>query len=595
MEQKAFGGGEFLIVDASHEEVFTPEDFDEDQRLMGKAAEDFSLGEVVPRTDELEDINPELLRRLLKKAADLGLVSLEIPEVYGGAGMDYVSSTLVGEKMHQGVLPFMMLYGMQTSVGTLPLLLFGTPEQKEKYLPIVGNGDMVSTYALTEPQHGSDALGAETTAILSEDGKYYILNGQKQFSTNAGLTDLMSTYAQVDGEKFTAFLVERKWDGISLDAEEDKMGLHGCSTRSIIFQDVKVPVENVLGEVGRGHVVALNALNIGRLKVGVFSTGWMKTLIPEVVKYAKGRIQFGKPICEFGLIRHKIAEMVIRCYVLESMVYRTANLLDNAIGEIDLATEESAKKMEAALREYAIEGSINKVFGSEALDFVADECVQTMGGYGFIRGNLIERSYRDQRIQRIWEGTNEINRMLIVNMLMKVAKKGHLALFDAIKEAGSESGDTGSDKNPDQVLGAQKKILKTAKKAALMVMGLALEKYGDQLEDEQEVLALIADMAIGIFAMESALLRALKNLSKLGEDKSRMHIAAASVFINDTFPRLILMARNIAAATSEGEDLSANLTALTGLDMLLDVNAIALREEIVEKTIPIARYPFAQL
>jgi alkylation response protein AidB-like acyl-CoA dehydrogenase len=589
-------GGQFLTADVHPEEIFTPEDFTMEQRLVGKSAEEFAFGELVPRMDEFEPLNSDLLKSLMRKVGNLGFLSMDIPEDYGGSSMDMVSSALVTERIHQGVSSFMLVYVMQTGVGSLPILLFGTPEQKQKYLPKLGSGETIGTYALTEPNHGSDALGAETTAVLSEDGRYYVLNGQKQFSSNSGFTDVMSTYAQVDGTLFTAFIVERDWQGISLGEEELKMGLHGSSTRSIFFQDVKVPVENVLGEIGKGHVVALTALSIGRFKLGAMAVGWAKALIAEAVKHAKSRIQFGKPICEFGLVQHKIAEMVIRTYVAESMVYRTAHLLDLTLEGIGPEPEEASVMIGEALREYAIEGSINKIFGTELLDYVADESVQIMGGYGYIQGNLIERSYRDSRINRIWEGTNEINRLLIVNTLLKCATEGKLSLFNAVKEVENQILRNRPEAFEDHtILEAQQNSVMIAKKITLVTTYMAIEKYKDGLRDEQEVSALIADMTIQVYAIESALLRALKGIERKGEDKSRMHIAATLVYINDTLPKVFLMANQVLAAVCEGEQLKDHLLAWERFTHFLPINTIPFRRQIAERVLKVARYPLSQL
>jgi alkylation response protein AidB-like acyl-CoA dehydrogenase len=346
-----------------------------------------------------------------------------MPEVFGGSELDKVSSMLIAEKLCFGVSGFMAAYGVQTGIGSLPIVLFGSPEQKKKYLPRIASAEIVAAYALTEPGHGSDALGAEARAVLSEDGKHYILNGTKQFITNAGFADLFITYAQIDETKFTSFIVEKKWDGVSVDEEEKKMGMHGSSTRAVIFQNVKVPVENLLGELGKGHVVALNTLNVGRFKIAPMVVGSAKSIFSEAVKYSKGRVQFGKPICEFGLIKQKIADMLIKIYVVESMAYRTAFLLDMALEGIDPTKADAGAKTGEAIRKYALECSINKVFGTEMLDFVVDECVQIFGGYGYIQDYPAEGAYRDSRINRIWEGTNEINRMLIVDTLMRAAMK----------------------------------------------------------------------------------------------------------------------------------------------------------------------------
>ena len=589
--EKLFKGGEFLIVDALPEEIFTPEDFNKEQQMIAKSAEEFGIGEIVAKSDDLVELNPELVRSLLKKAGDLGFLGADMPEIYGGSELDKVSSSLVTEWISQGISGFAVAYSAHTGIGSLPIVLFGTPEQKEKYVPKLASAEMVGAFALTEPGHGTDALTSDTTAVLSEDGKYYILNGQKQFITNAGFADLFITFAQVDGEKFSSFIIERNWDGISLDEEEKKMGVHGSSTRAVIFQDVKVPVENVLGEVGRGHIVALNTLSIGRYKISPLAVGSAKLLISEGVKYAKGRVQFGRPICEFGLIKHKIAEMVIKTYVNESMVYRTAGLLDMTLVGIDPSSEEAGAKTGEALRKYALECSINKVFGSEMLDYIVDECVQIMGGYGYIQDNLVESAYRDSRINRIWEGTNEINRLLIVDMMMKAARKGELPLVEAIKKVTGEllslRPQMGEEK---EVLENERRMVSMTKKIGLIAAGAATQKYMEKLAGQQEIVALIADIVIQIFAMESVLLRTLKKIQKDGKEKSKIHIAATRVYINDVFPKTDLMARQIFAAISEGEELKTQLMALKKLARYTPINCIDLRREIADSVIPTASY-----
>jgi len=595
-ELKLFKGGEFLITDALPEEVFTPEDFTNEQRLIAKSAEEFGLGELAPRRDELEELNEELLKSLLRSAGELGLLSTDMPEIYGGSELDKVSSVLVTEKINQGIGGFLLAYGVQTGIGSLPIVFFGTPEQKKKYLPKLASGEMIGAYALTESAHGSDALTAETTAVLSEDGKYYIVNGQKQFISNAGFCDLILTYAQVDGTQFTGFIIERKWDGISVDEEEKKMGMHGASTRSVIFQDVKVPVENVLGEVGRGHVVALNTLNIGRYKLGAATVGVCKFLIADAIKYAKTRIQFGRPISEFGLIKHKIAEIVIKIYVNESIGFRIAGLLDLALQGIDPSKEDAGKKTGEALRKYALECSINKVFGSEVLDYTVDECVQIMGGYGYIQDNLIESAYRDSRINRIWEGTNEINRLLIVDRLMKASMKGELPLLDAIKAVMEDLMSYRPSMSEEEgLLEKEQKMVAHAKKMGLLAAGAATKKYMDKLANEQEVVALIADIIIEIFAMESALLRARKKFQKDGEEKSKIHIAATRVYINDSFQRVDIMTKQVFAAISEGEELRTQLMGLKKFARFTPINTIALRREIADSVIPVARYNLTKI
>ncbi len=589
--EKLFKGGEFLVVDALPEEIFTPEDFNKEQQMIAKSAEEFGIGEIAAKSDDLVELNPELVRSLLKKAGDLGFLGADMPEIYGGSELDKVSSSLVTEWISQGITSFAVAYGAHTGIGSLPIALFGTPEQKKKYVPKLASGEMVGAFALTEPGHGTDALTSDTTAVLSEDGKYYILNGQKQFITNAGFADLFITFAQVDGEKFSSFIVERNWDGISLDEEEKKMGVHGSSTRAVIFQDVKVPVENVLGEVGRGHIVALNTLSIGRYKISPLAVGSAKILISEGVKYAKGRIQFGRPISEFGLIKHKIAEMVIKTYVNESMVYRSAGLLDMTLEEIDPSSEEAGAKTGEALRKYALECSINKVFGSEMLDYIVDECVQIMGGYGYIQDNLVESAYRDSRINRIWEGTNEINRLLIVDMMMKAARKGELPLVEAIKKVTGEllslRPHMGEEK---EVLENERRMVSMTKKIGLIAAGAATQKYMEKLAGQQELVALIADIVIQTFAMESVLLRTLKKIQKDGKEKSEIHIAATRVYINDVFPKIDLLARQIFGAISEGEELKTQLMALKKLARYTPINCIDLRREIADSIIPTASY-----
>ncbi|MBW1771681.1 MAG: acyl-CoA dehydrogenase family protein [Deltaproteobacteria bacterium] len=588
---KHFKGGEFLLVDALPEEIFTPEDFDKEHELIAKSAEEFGIGEVLAKREELEEVNPELLKGLLRKAGELGFLGADIAEVFGGSELDKVSSTIITERISQGITGFSVTFAVQTGIGSLPIVLFGTPAQKEKYLPGLASAELVAAYALTEPAHGSDALSAETTAVLSEDGKYYVLNGQKQFITNAGFADLFLTYAQVDGKHFTSFIVESEWDGVSVDKEEEKMGVHGSSTRAVIFQDVKVPVENVLGEIGRGHVVALNTLNVGRYKLGAFTVGGGKVLLGEAVKYAKSRIQFGKPICEFGLIKHKIAEMAIRIYANESMVYRTAGLLDLTLKGIDPTKEDAGKQTGDALKRYALECSINKVYGSEMLDFAVDESVQILGGYGYIKEYFAEAAYRDSRINRIWEGTNEINRLIIVNTVMRAALKGELPLMEVIQKLTQELLTYRPDMSEAEgLLETEQKLVANAKKITLLSAGASAQKYMEKLADEQEIVALIADMIIEVFAMESILLRALKKARKDGEEKAQIHVAVARVYVNDAFPKIDLMAKQIFAAISEGEELRTQLMALKRLARFTPINAIALRREIADSIIPVARY-----
>lgn len=595
-KEKLFKGGEFLITDALPEEVFTPEDYSKDQRLVAQSAEEFAIKELLARSEQLREVNYELLKQLLLKAGELGFLGADMPEVFGGSELDKVSSMLIAEKLCFGVSGFMAAYGVQTGIGSLPIVLFGSPEQKKKYLPGIASAEIVAAYALTEPGHGSDALGAEARAVLSEDGKHYILNGTKQFITNAGFADLFITYAQIDETKFTSFIVERKWDGVSVDEEEKKMGMHGSSTRAVIFQNVKVPVENVLGELGKGHVVALNTLNVGRFKIAPMVVGSAKSVFSEAVKYSKGRVQFGKPICEFGLIKQKIADMLIKIYVVESMAYRTAFLLDMALEGIDPTKADAGAKTGEAIRKYALECSINKVFGTEMLDFVVDECVQIFGGYGYIQDYPAEGAYRDSRINRIWEGTNEINRMLIVDTLMRAAMKGELPLLQVIQQATQDLLTFRPEMTePEGTLEKEKKLVSMAKKIALLTAGAAVQKYMEKLGNQQEIVAMISDVIIEIFAMESALLRTLKKVQKEGEEKSAIQIAATRVYINDAFAKSEWLAKQIFASLAEGEELRTQLMALKRLSRNTPINTVTLRRQIADSVIPVARYHLTKM
>jgi alkylation response protein AidB-like acyl-CoA dehydrogenase len=586
-------GGAFLIESISPQEIFTPEEFSEEQALIGKAATEFVVGEIQPQADDIEAQKEGLLPSLVKKAGELGLLSGDITEEDGGQGLDKVSVLLMMEKMSQGGGSFMVAYAVHTGIGSLPIIFFGNRDQKKRYLPKIATGEMITAYALTEPEAGSDALNAKTTAMLSPDGKYYILNGQKQFISNAGFADVFVTYAKVDGDKFTSFIVERKFEGVSVDEEENKMGMKGSSTRSVIFTDAKVPVENVLGEVGRGHIVAFNTLNIGRFKLGAGCVGSSKNALQDAVAYAKQRVQFGKPIAEFGLIKHKIAEMAIRTFAVESMVYRTAALVDRILQHIDHHAEDVGVQMAKGIEEYAIEDSINKVYASEMLDYIVDEAVQIHGGYGYIHDYPIERGYRDSRINRIWEGTNEINRLLIMGMLTKRAMKNRLPVLVAAQKVANELLTLRPKVEADDgKLTLQKEMVEMSKKIALLVAGAAVQKYMMKLEEEQEILASISDIVIEVFAMESALLRALKSMERFGNEKFHIQKAMVQVYVNDAFERIEGFAKRAFAAIAEGDTLRTQLSALKKLTRFTPVNTISLRREIADAVIKIGRYPF---
>ena len=586
-------GGAFLLESISPQEVFTPEEFNEEQRLIAKAATEFTIGELEPVRDDIETQKEGLLPELLRKAGELGLLSGDIPEEYDGQALDKVSVILMMEKMSQGGGSFMTAYAVHTGIGSLPIIFFGNKDQKKRYLPKIASGEKIMAYALTEPEAGSDALNAKTTAVLSPDGKYYLLNGQKQFISNAGFADVFVTYAKVDGNKFTSFIVDRNFEGVSLDEEENKMGVKGSSTRSVIFSDAKVPVENVLGEVGKGHVVAFNTLNIGRFKLGGGCLGGSKVALQEAVSYAKKRVQFGRPIAEFGMIKQKIAEMVIRTFTLESMVYRTAALVDRILKKIDYNADDAGIQMANGIEEYAIEDSINKVYSSEVLDYIVDEGVQIHGGYGYIHDYPIERGYRDSRINRIWEGTNEINRLLIVDMLTKRAMKGRLPVLVAAQKVANELLTLRPKvETDDGKLTLQKEMVEISKKIALLVAGAAVQKYMAKLADEQEILALISDIIIEVFAMESALLRALKSMERTGDEKAQIQKAIVRVYTNDGFNRVEGFAKQALSAIAEGDTLRTLLSGLKKLTRFTPVNTVALRREIANYTIKMGRYPF---
>ena len=592
-ESKFIKGGAFLIESISPQEIFTPEELTEEQRLIAKAATEFIMGEVEPQIDDIEAKKEGLLPSLIKKAGELGLLSGDIAEEYGGQGLDKVSVLLMMEKMTQGGGSFMATYGVQTGIGSLPIIFFGNKDQKKRYLPKIATGEMIIAYALTEPEAGSDALNAKTVAMLSPDKKYYILNGQKQFITNAGFADVFVTYAKVDGDKFTSFIVEKKFEGVSVDEEENKMGMKGSSTRSVIFTDAKVPVENVLGEVGKGHVVAFNTLNIGRFKLGAGCAGATKVALQDAVTYAKQRVQFGQPIAEFGLIKHKIAEMAIRTFTVESMVYRTAAMTDQILQHIDPHAEDVGIQTAKGVEEYAIEDSINKVYASEMLDYIVDEALQIHGGYGYIHDYAIERGYRDSRINRIWEGTNEINRLLIMDMLTKRAMKNRLPVLAAAQKVANELLTLRPKiESDDGKLTLQKEMVEMSKKIALLVAGAAVQKYMMKLGDEQEILASISDIVIEVFAMESALLRAMKSMEKFGDEKSEIQKAMVKVYVNDAFDRVEGFSRQTLAAIAEGDTLRTQLSALKKLTRFTPVNTIALRREIANAVIKMGRYPF---
>jgi alkylation response protein AidB-like acyl-CoA dehydrogenase len=586
-EKQLIKGGSFLIEERRPDEILSPEDFTEEHRMIAETTREFVDNEVRPAIPELEKHNWELARDLIKKAADLGIVGANIPEEYGGLGLDQTSGTLTAENTGRSA-SFATTLGAQVGIGTLPIIYFGTEAAKQKYLPRIAAGEIVTAYALTEAGSGSDALAAKATARLSEDGTEYILNGEKMWITNAGFADLFVVFAKVDGEKFSGFIVE-KGPGLSTGEEEHKMGIKGSSTRALILQDVRTPVENLLGQVGKGAKIAFNILNIGRFKLGAFCTGGMKLMVHDAVRYANERHQFGKPISSFGAMKAKIAEMAIKTWVGEAMVYRTVGLIEAATSDL----KDPQAKLHA-IEEYAVECSIIKVALSEYADFVADEMVQIYGGYGYSADYPAERAYRDARINRIFEGTNEINRMLIPGMLMKRAMTGALALLPAAQALMDEIlSPSMPDFDEDEgVLVVEQKLARNAKKVGLMVLGTAAQKYMMTLADQQEILMGAADIIIDAYAMESAILRAQKLAAAQGEEAAARYLDMTRVFCNDAVERIDAHAKNTLAAMNEGDDLRALLAALRRFTKLTPMNTVAARQRIADVLIKANKYAY---
>jgi alkylation response protein AidB-like acyl-CoA dehydrogenase len=588
--QQIVNGGSFLIEERSPSEVFTPEDFTEEHRMIAETTRQFIDNEVTPQVDQLEQHDWDLSRRLIKEAAELGLIGANIPEEYGGLGLDQTSGALVGENIGRSA-SFATTLGAESGIGLLPIIYFGTEAAKQKYLPKIAAGELVTAYALTEAGAGSDAMAGKATARLSADGTEYILNGEKMWITNGGFADIFIVFAKVDGDKFSAFIVERQ-PGLTSGAEEHKMGIKGSSTTALVLSDVRTPTENLLGEVGKGHKIAFNILNIGRFKLGAMCSGGMKLMVNEAVRYANERQQFGKSISSFGAIKAKLGEMAIRTWVGESMVYRTLGLIEAGIGAI-----EDDKDMDARLRaieEYAAECSIIKVALSEYCNYVADEMVQIYGGYGYSADYPAERAYRDSRINRIFEGTNEINRMLVPGRLMKSAMSGRLALLPAAQALMDEvlSPQMPSFDEDEGVLIAEQKLAKNAKKVALMILGTAAQKYMMKLADQQEVLLGIADVIIDTFAMESAILRAQKLAASQGESAAERYIDMTQVFCNDAMERISVSAKNTLAAMSEGDELRTLLAALRRFTKLSPVNTVAARQRIANVLIDANKWAY---
>lgn len=586
----ALKGGEWIIRESEAASVFVPEDFSEEQKMIMDMCTSFVNTEVLPLIDRIDNLEPGLMPSLIDKAGEQGLLGASIPEEFGGLGKDFVTSTLVNEGLGSG-FSFSVALAAHTGIGTLPILYFGTPEQKAKYIPKLATGEWKGSYGLTEPNSGSDALSAKTSAKLSDDGKYYLLNGQKCWITNGGFADVYTVFAKIDGDKFTGFIVDRNTEGFTQGPEEHKMGIKGSSTVQLYFQDAKVPVENVLGEIGKGHIIAFNILNIGRLKLCAAALGGSKAAASISIQYANTREQFKQPIANFGAMKHKIAEMGIRMWVAESALYRTAKWVDEKEQELLDAGKPFNEALLGAAEEYAIECAMLKVFGSEVLDFVVDEGVQIHGGNGFSAEYIISRAYRDSRINRIFEGTNEINRLLTVDMVLKRAMKGKLDLMGpamAVQKELMSIPDFGSGE--DAPFAKEIKLIASMKKAILMVAGAAVQKLMMKIESEQEVLMNIADMAINTFHAESALLRAVKMATEKGEAAASLYLDIARTYLYDTADRVNKSGKDAINAFADGDEQRMMLLGLKRFTKTDPFNSKDARRRIADKLIADNKY-----
>ena len=580
-------GGAFLVVTTSPADVFTPADISDDQRLIGQTAAEFVAKEVIPMIPDLENHKEGVMPRLLKKAGEIGLLGAGIPEAYGGSELDKVAATILSEKISV-YASFAVAFGGTTGIGTIPIVYFGTEEQKKKYLPKIATGEWLSAYCLSEPQAGSDALATRTRAQLSPDGRHWILNGQKMWITNGGFADVYIVFAKVDGEKFSAFIVERNTPGFSVGAEENKMGIRGSSTVPLFLENARVPSQNLLHEIGRGHIVAFNTLNAGRHTLGVSCLGGSKKALEEASKYAKERVAFGKPIASFGLIQAKLGEMAIRIYALESMIYRTAGTIETAVSTSGVDKVTQAMQ---ALEEYAIESSISKVAGSETLDYCVDEGLQIFGGYGFHEDYPMARAYRDSRINRIFEGTNEINRMVIIQMLMKRTMAGVLPLIAAAKKLADDllAGPQGEEVGTGDFTEEERSLVH-AKKIFLLTAGAAVEKFREKLADHQEIVSSLSNIVIEIYAIESSLRRAQKAAGR--GPAANLMADATRAFTYDAMDRLEKEARTALAAISDGDMLLTHLAALRRFAKHGPVDTVVLRRRVADAVLLQERYPF---
>ncbi len=576
-------GGAFLLKEMDPQDVLTPEDFNDEIKMIKQTTDEYVDNEIQPMLERLEKLEPGLNQTLLRKAGELGLIAVEIPEKYGGSDLSKLAATVVSERV-SGSGGFSTTIGSHMTIGTLPIVYFGTEDQKARYLPKLATAELIGAYGLTEPGSGSDALGAKTMAKLTADGKHYILNGSKIFISNGGFADIFIIFAKVDGErkKFSAFIVERSYQGFSSGAEEKKMGIKASSTTPLTLENVKVPVENLLGNVGDGAKIAFNILNIGRFKLGAGCVGGAKKGLEKAAKYAQEREQFGVPISSFGMIQGKLAEMALRTFAVESAVYRAIGYIDDRIdnrkGDYDYELE--------AIEEFAVECSMSKVLGSELVDFVADETVQVHGGYGYTQDYGVERLYRDSRINRIFEGTNEINRLLIPGRLLKNAMNGSLPLFETIERVTKEIAAGKFDTKGDQsLLAAEKQAIANLKKCTLLILGAAAQKYEKTLKNEQELLGCLADMMMAIYASESACLRALKSQNK-------DMVTAAQIYVNDAVEQGAIWARTALSRFKKGEDLDQGLGMVRKLTQHPPIDTVGLRRELAQAVLKENGYPF---
>ena len=588
MEKRYLKGGEFLITPMEESEIFLREELPAEVLEIGATANRFMREKVVPNIKEIDGHNFDLLVSLLKEAGELGLFSIDVPEEYEGLGMNKKTSMYVAEQMGLEA-SFLTAYAAHTGIGILPLVYFGTKEQKEKYLTKLAYAEMIGAYCLSEPGAGTDAMNIKTKAVLSDDGKSYIINGTKQFITNAGFADLFTVFAKVDGEHFSAFFVEKGTPGLSLGEEEDKMGIRGSSTRQVIFEDVKVPVENLLGEVGKGHKIAFGILNIGRYKLGTVCMGATKDIIEQATKYANERHQFGLPISKFGMIREKIAKMAYRTFAIESAIYRTAGLIDNEIEGLD---HEDPKVLDA-IGEFAIEASICKIMGSEVLSYAVDEGMQIYGGYGYSEEYPMAKAYRDSKINRIFEGTNEINRVLIPAMLAKKAMKKELPLLEFESVIVDEIKSPMKQPRPAKgILGNEVRYIELSKRVAMFLAGVGMKIFGDKIRKEEELLGVLADLSIGIFAAESAILRTRKLAEMKGEDKVRLHAVATQLYVNEFLGSMPMLAKKALNYLLEGQKLKESTLGIKTFMPNYDINEVALQQELAKAIIEMEKYPF---